>query len=58
MAHLDLAVRAETDDGPGDLLEAVAEAAVLEAEPQPDGAAGRDGAVVLGADLVQAAFGP
>ena len=39
VAHLDGAVVLEAHDGPGDLLEAVAEAGVLEAEAEPDGLA-------------------
>ena len=40
VADLDDAVRAEPHDRLGDLLEAVAEAGVLQAEPEPDGLAG------------------
>ena len=41
VAHLDRAVGVEAHDGLGDLLEAVAEAGVLQAEPEADGLARR-----------------
>ena len=55
--HQHRAVVLEADQAAGDLLEAVAEARVLEPEPEPDGSPGGDGGVIGRLDLVEAALG-
>ena len=51
--HLDLAVRTEVDHCPGNFLESVAEAAVLQSETHTDRLAGGAGGVVMRLDGIE-----